>query len=168
VVDGTGKRIGQHVVETSGAALIECLRMIPGTRRVCIEEGTQSSWLYEILSPHVQEMIVMGFEAQHGPKSDERDAFGLAERLRIGAGGKRVFKDTGPYRVLRELARIHQMVVWDVVRVQSRLKSIYRSRGIDVAGKEVYRADAREVYLARLPQGARAAAHTLYTEYDVA
>jgi hypothetical protein len=32
-------------------ALVECLRMIPGQRHVCIEEGTQSTWLYEILLP---------------------------------------------------------------------------------------------------------------------
>jgi predicted NBD/HSP70 family sugar kinase len=53
VVDGSGKRVGQHVIETNGESLIECLRMIPGQRHLCMEEGTQSAWLYEILSPHV-------------------------------------------------------------------------------------------------------------------
>jgi len=31
-----------------------------------------------------------------GPKSDERDAFGLAEKLRQGKLERRVFKDLGP------------------------------------------------------------------------
>jgi hypothetical protein len=30
VVDSTGKHVGQHVVESNGAALVECLKMIPG------------------------------------------------------------------------------------------------------------------------------------------
>ena len=41
VVDGSGKRVGQHVIETNGESLIECLRMIPGQRHLCMEEGTQ-------------------------------------------------------------------------------------------------------------------------------
>ena len=55
VIDQAGKRLGQHVVETSGQALVECLQMIAGRKHVCIEEGTQSSWLYEILTPHADE-----------------------------------------------------------------------------------------------------------------
>jgi hypothetical protein len=43
-------------VETSGAALVDALRSVPGQRRLCLEEGTQSQWLYEILSPHVSEL----------------------------------------------------------------------------------------------------------------
>ncbi len=70
VVDGAGKRIGQHVIETNGASLVECLRMIPGPRHLCIEEGTQSAWLYEILSPHVQELAVVNVSDSHGQKSD--------------------------------------------------------------------------------------------------
>ena len=62
VVDGVGKRVGQNVIETNGESLVECLRMIPGPRHLCIEEGTQSAWLYEILSPHVQELAVVGVE----------------------------------------------------------------------------------------------------------
>jgi hypothetical protein len=84
VVDGTGKHVGQHVVETNGAALLECLKMIPGEPHVCIEEGTQSAWLYEILTPHAQDLAVVNVTESRGPKSDERDAFGLAEKLRVG------------------------------------------------------------------------------------
>jgi hypothetical protein len=83
VVDGSGKRVGQHVIETNGESLIEGLRMIPGQRHLCMEEGTQSAWLHEILSPHVQELAVVGVTDSRGPKSDERDAFSLAEKLRI-------------------------------------------------------------------------------------
>ena len=47
-------------------------------------KGTQSAWLYEILSPHVDEVVVAGVTKSRGQKSDRRDAYGLAEKLRTG------------------------------------------------------------------------------------
>jgi transposase len=166
VVDAAGKRVGEHVVETNGQALVECMRMIPGQRHVCIEEGTQSAWLYEILAPHAQQMVVTNVTDSRGQKSDQRDAFGLADKLRVGAIEHRVFKDVGAYRTLRELGRVHTMVVQDCVRVQNRIKSFMRSRGVAVEGKAVYSLEGRKEYLEKLPEGTRAAAATLYAEYD--
>jgi hypothetical protein len=53
--------------------------MIPGHKHLVIEEGLQSAWLYETLSPHVDEFVVAGITQSRGPKSDKRDAYGLAE-----------------------------------------------------------------------------------------
>jgi hypothetical protein len=39
--------------------------------------------------------------------------------LRQGAIKTRVFKNGGPYKALRELARTHRMVVRDVVRTKN-------------------------------------------------
>lgn len=166
VVNGKGKHVAQHVVETNGRALIDCIRLIPGRRHVCIEEGLQSAWLYEILAPHAEDMVVTRVGESRGQKSDERDAFGLAEKLRLGAIETRVFKDHGPYRKLRELARVHSMVVCDVVRVQNRLKSFLRSRGVASGGKAVYGESHRSALLKQLPAGTRAAVQTVYSEYD--
>lgn len=167
VVDSSGKHVGQHVVETNGAALVECLKLIPGERHVCLEEGTQSAWLYEILGPHAQDLAVVNVTESRGPKSDERDAFGLAEKLRQGNLEHRVFKELGPYRKLRELGRVYAMVVRDVVRVQNRIKSFMRSRGVEVAGQAVYSREGREAYVKKLPAGTREAVTTLYALYDV-
>jgi transposase len=134
---------------------------------VCLEEGTQSAWLYEILGPHVKDLAVVNVGESRGPKSDERDAFGLAEKLRQGKLERRVFKELGPYRKLRELARVYAMVVRDVVRVQNRIKSFMRSRGVEVAGKAVYGSEGREEYVEKLPAGTREAVTTLYALYDV-
>src|SRR5215510_12095610 len=86
VISEKGKRLGSQVVETNGRALITCLQQIPGRRHVCLEEGTQATWLYELLKPHVEEIVVLAVTESRGQKNDEIDAFGLAERLRIGAG----------------------------------------------------------------------------------
>ena len=47
--------------------------MIPGHKHLVYEEGLQSAWLYETLSPHVDELVVAGITQSRGPKSDKRD-----------------------------------------------------------------------------------------------
>ncbi len=166
VVGPSGRKLGSQVVETNGQALVEAIRAIPQPRHLCMEEGTQSAWLYEVLSPHVQELVVAGIAESRGPKSDARDAFGLAEALRIGAIATPVFKAPGRFALLRELGRTYSMLVRDVVRTQNRLKNLYRSRGVAVPGKTVYGEARREEFLTKLPVPARTAAILLYAELD--
>jgi transposase len=166
VISETGRRLSSHVVETNGQALVEQLKRIAGERHVVLEEGAQSTWLHEILTPHVEEVVVAVVSASKGQKNDERDAFGLAEQLRTGAIKRKVFKDLGAFRTLRELAHAHAMVVEDSTRVQNRIKALYRSRGIAVSGKGVYSAKDREEYLKKLPEASHGAALTLYAQYD--
>jgi len=66
VISQAGKRLQTAVVETNGRALVEAFRMIPGQKHLCLEEGTQSAWLYEILSPHVEEVAVAGVTKRRG------------------------------------------------------------------------------------------------------
>jgi len=120
VIGESGKRLGSYVVETNGQALVEQIKTIPGNKHVCLEEGTQSAWIYEILSPHATEVVVTMVPESRGQRDDQRDAFALAERLRTGAIERKVFKEAGEYKALRELGRTHAMVVQDVVRVQIR------------------------------------------------
>ena len=58
VVGQSGRKLSEQVVETNAKALIECIRSIPRPRHVCLEEGTQSAWLYEILSPHADGLVL--------------------------------------------------------------------------------------------------------------
>ena len=166
VVGPSGRRIGSQVVETSGQAVVEAIRAIPQPRHLCMEEGTQSAWLYEVLSPHVQELVVAAITESRGPKSDALDAFGLAEALRLGAIPTQVFKAPSRFTLLRELGRTYSTLARDVVRTQNRLKNVYRSRGVRVPGKSVYSATGREEFLTKLPAPARTAAALLYAELD--
>ena len=61
VVGPSGKRLGSYVVETNARALIEVLRGIPGSRHLCLEEGTLAGWLHEVLEPHVAELVGGGY-----------------------------------------------------------------------------------------------------------
>ena len=166
VLGPSGRKLRRDVVETSGAALVSYLRSIPGRKHLCLEEGTQSAWLYEILSPHVVEIVVAGITESRGQKSDELDAFRRAEELRTGTVKKPVFKAPRQFSRLRELSRVHGMLVRDVVRVQGRLKAMYRCRGVSTPGKRVYSPKGRETYLKKLPASCRWATATLHEAYD--
>ena len=130
IVGPSGKCLGSQVVETNARALIEVLRGIPRNRHLCLEEGTLSGWLYEVLEPHVEELTVAGVGKSRGPKTDKLDAFALAEKLRIGSLETRVYKNRGQFRRLGERAKSYDFLVGDTVRVKNRLKSVLRSRGV--------------------------------------
>jgi hypothetical protein len=155
-----------QVVETNAGALIRVLRGIGGTRHLCLEEGTHASWLYEVLSPHVEEIVVAGVSKSRGPKSDRLDAFGLAEQLRIGAVKRKVYKKRGEFGALGHRAKAYTLLVSDSVRVQNRIKSLFRSRGVAVAGKSGFRVVERETWLKKLPVSARPLAEFLMQEQD--
>ena len=167
VVGPSGKRLGSHVVETNARALIEVLRGIPKSRHMCLEEGTLTGWLHEVLEPHVEELVVTGVGKSRGPKSDKRDAFGLAEQLRIGAIKTRVYKGRGQFMRLGNLAKAYGFLVGDTVRVKNRLRSVLRSRGVGYgAGQSVYAKREREQWLGKLPEATMAQAGLLYEEHD--
>ncbi len=79
-VGPSGRRLHSQVVETNAGALIRVLRGIAGILHLCLEEGTHASWLYEVLSPHVEEIVVAGVG-----KSRARFPRGLWGTLSSGA-----------------------------------------------------------------------------------
>lgn len=166
VINAQGKRLGTHVIETNGAVLVEFLKTQTGAIHLCIEEGTQSAWLAEILSPHVERMVVTHVRWSNGQKSDAHDAFGLAERLRTGSLETNVYKQVGRFGKLRHLVRAHAMIVQDTVGVKNRIKALFRSRGVQVSGRSVYEITSRAERLRALPPSTRAAADLLFAQYD--
>jgi transposase len=166
VLGPSGRRLGCHVIETNGLALVEQIRSIPSPRHLCLEEGTQSAWLYELLSPHVDELVVANITTSQGPKSDAHDAFALAEALRIGAIESSVFKAPTRFALLRQLASTHTMLTREVVRTQCRIKALYRSRGISTAGQTIYSPAYRDAWLAKLPTSCRPSAVLLGAQLD--
>jgi transposase len=164
VVSSTGKKLQSKVVETKGNALVEAVKGIGGQVHLCIEEGTQSGWLYEVLHHRVKEFIVVGVpeKKQRGQKNDEVDAERLAQSLRLGAIGTRVYKDLGPYATLRAAVKTYGFMTEDLVRAENRLKAAYRSQGIPTPGTAIYSSEQRDEWLAKLPAKLRPAAECLH------
>ncbi len=166
IISEKGRKLRDFVVETNGQSLVEAIRMIPGHKHLAFEEGLQSAWLYETLNPHVDDIVVAGITTSRGQKSDKIDAYGLAEKRRVGSLGKQVFKAPRQFTRLRELSRIHMTLVSDTVRVQARIKSLYRSRGILVTGVNVYGLRHRKEWQSQLPSSIQTRATRLYDHLD--
>jgi transposase len=133
---------------------------------LCLEEGAQSAWLYEILEPYVEEIVVTMPTENRGPKDDLRDAWARAEELRIGAIRTRVYKAPQQLAGLRSAASTFRIATRDVVRVKNRLKAVLRSRGIR-ADSGVYDKESRGEWLQQLPAfGYRQAAEWHGRELD--
>jgi transposase len=85
----------------------------------------------------------------------------------VSGGVKRkVYKKRGEFGALGHRAKAYTLLVSDSVRVQNRIKSLFRSRGVAVAGKGVFSRAEREAWLKKLPVSARPLAELLMQEQD--
>ena len=165
VMGPSGKRLKSMVVETNGAALVEAVKSIPGRVHLCLEEGTQSAWLHELLSPHVAEVVVAVAPENKGPKDDLRDAWARANELRTGSIKTRVYKAPLHLAALRNAVRGYGFAVRDVVRAMNRLRSVFLSRGVSV-NDGIYNAKGRVRWLGKLTPPHRRLAEWLGRQLD--
>ena len=125
VLNGAGKLVMESIVETKASTLLDFLHGLRGELHVTLEEGTWAAWLYDVLKPHVREVVVCNPRRnallKEGSKSDKVDARKLAELLRAGLL-RAVYHGENGLRTLRELARSYLTVSKDLGRVMSRLR----------------------------------------------
>ncbi len=118
VMGPSGRRLGEYVVETNAKVLIERMRSIAGDKYVCMEEGTQSEWLCEILNAHAKEAVVTQPLRRAGSKNDAIDAWALADLLRRDAVERSVFKSPRTLTQLRQAARGYVAMRQDMIRAK--------------------------------------------------
>src|SRR5260370_10923266 len=108
VLNGEGKLVMESIVETKVSTLLDFLHGLRGELHVTLEEGTWAAWLYDVLKPHVAELVVCNPRRnallKEGSKSDKIDARKLAELLRSGML-RAVYHGEHGLGTLRELAR---------------------------------------------------------------
>jgi transposase len=170
VLNSSGKQIMETIVETKASSILEFIHGLRGELHVTWEEGTWAAWLYDLLQPQVQEVVVCNPRRnallKEGSKSDKVDARKLADLLRTGML-RPVYHGENGLRTLRELARSYQTISKDLTRVMNRLKALYRGWGIACAGTQVYAPRYREEWLNKIPQaGVRRRAELLYQQLD--
>ncbi len=164
VMDSRGKVVMESILETKAATLLEFLAGLRGTLSVTFEEGTWAAWLYDLLKPHVQKLVVCNPRKtallKDGNKNDRIDARKLAELLRLD-NLKPVYHGETGVRMLRELARSYLTLVKDLTRVMNRLKA-------PCAGRDVYYTRHRAQWLSKIREaGVRRRAEHLYQQLDM-
>jgi hypothetical protein len=169
VREESGRVIARSVFATEESAILEFFGGMRGSVQVTFEEGTQAQWLYDLLAPKVDRVLVCDRrgEKKQGNKGDERDADHLSNDLR--RGNLRAVYHGSTHRVaLKELARAYLNLVEDSTRTMQRLKSLFRARGIEARGLVVYQSKNRSEWLAKLPDRAVCfRAQMLYGQLDV-
>jgi len=58
VMDSRGKVVMECILETKAATILEFFAGLRGTLLVTFEEGTWAAWLYDLLKPHVAQLVV--------------------------------------------------------------------------------------------------------------
>jgi len=170
VQNESGKLVMETIVETKASSILQFIHGLRGELHVTWEEGTWAAWLYDLLQPQVQHIVVCNPRRnallKEGSKSDKVDAQKLADLLRTGML-RPVYHGEHGLRTLRELARSYQTIGKDLTRVMNRLKAVYRAWGIACGGPQVYAPRYREEWLNKLPQaGVRRRAELLYEQLD--
>jgi len=153
VVDSTGKLVKESILETKASAILEFFLGLRANVHVTFEEGTWAAWLYDLLKPHVTNVVVCNprknAPLNDGNNGDETDARKLAELLRGNFLSTVYHGETGT-RTLKELTRSYIAISKDLVRVMNRIKALYRGRGIACAGTLVYAPRHRSEWLDRI------------------
>jgi transposase len=170
VLNGRGELVMETIVETKASSILQFLHGLHGELHVTWEEGTWAAWLYDLLQPQAEEVVVCNPRRnallKEGSKSDKVDARKLADLLRTGML-RPVYHGENGLRTLRELGRSYQTISKDLTRVMNRLKALYRGWGIPCAGTQVYAPRYREEWLSKIVQaGVRRRAELLYQQLD--
>jgi transposase len=171
VLNQEGRQVGEHIVPTDGAAVLEFIQGLRGTVQVTLEETTQSAWLYDLLQRHVSKIVVSNPRKnallKAGNTNDKLAARQLAELLRAGMLSP-VYHGQNSARELQELGRAYTVLTEDSTRVMARLKAIYRGQALGTAGKGLYSRRRREEWLQllRKEHGLRQRAEYLFQQMD--
>src|ERR1700719_959668 len=106
VLNGSGKQVMETIVETKTSSILQFIHGLRGELHVTWEEGAWAAWLYDLLQPQVEEILVCNPRRnallKEGSKSDKVDARKLADLLRAGLL-RAVYHGENGLRTLQEL-----------------------------------------------------------------
>jgi transposase len=170
VRNSAGKLVMECVIETKASTILQFFQGLSGSLQVTFEEGTWAAWLYDLLKPHVSDLVVCNPRRnallKEGSKSDRIDARKLAELLRQGSLSA-VYHGEHGLRMLKELSRSYLTISKDLGRVMNRLKALYRSWAIPCAGTQVYAPRHRSEWLSKIREaGVCRRAELYYQQLD--
>jgi transposase len=147
VLSSTGQLVMESIVETKASSILQFIHGLRGELHVTWEEGTWAAWLYDLLQPQVEQVLVCDPRRnalfKEGNKSDKIDARKLADLLRTGML-RSVYHGERGLRTLRELGCSYRTISQDLNRVMNRIKALYRGWSIPCVGTQVYALRYRE------------------------
>jgi len=166
VIKETGEQVLQETFDTSEANLLRFLRKIEGKKYLTFEETYSSQWLYLLLKPEVDHLIVCNptfIPKRPGAKTDYLDALHLAQQLRAG-NLKPVYHDDSKWMSLRILVNNYSDLVDSIVATKNRLKALFRSYGLNTDESNFY---SNKDQISSLPnEAAKFVAASLFSQME--
>jgi len=140
VLDSKGCEKDSSQIETNGRLIKNYLRSFTGKKIVTFEESELSSWLFDIIRPEAEEVLVcnpVAIKDYTKKKTDKLDSRKLARLLR-GGFLVPVYHDGSKREKFRHLISGYNALVEDAVRMKNRYKSIFRKSGNKQTGTKIY------------------------------
>lgn len=136
----TGECVHVPKVANTPAAITEAFAGLPAPRQGAMEAGTHAVALHRVLAPYFETLLIVAPHTvwdrrrDRRPKTDTRDAQGLAEKLAKGEL-RGIYLPDDAVRELRALVRGKLQVTQDITRLVNQLYAHVRAWGIAVEKK---------------------------------
>lgn len=140
VVRENGDIVLRETFPTTEGNLVGFLSKIEGEKHLTFEECTLAQWLYLILKPEVDHLLICNpvyIAKKAGAKTDFRDALHLAQELRTNHL-KPVYHDGSKWMELRALVNSYSALVDNIVATKNRVKALFRSFGLPTDEGDFY------------------------------
>ena len=143
VSDAKGCEIDNVTMETNGKLIKSYLRSIEGCKKLTFEECELSRWLFGIISPEVDELIICNPVANRDYKKAKTDKLDARKPAKLLRGGflSPVFHDGSDRERFRSLMSSYQDIVDEGIRIKNRYKSLFRKNGQRIKGTKLYNDD---------------------------
>jgi transposase len=171
-LDDEGRMLRNMKFPTSEAKLIAAVAGLPGEVHIHLEASELAGWVRSVLHGRVARIVVSHAKANawiaNDPlKCDRRDAFKLAELLRLGRVHEVYYPEDESRRLFKYLVQHYDDVTEQEIRLKLKIKARLRAQGIIIKGRGVYGARGRLLALEQIPApAARQMIEQLYSVLD--
>jgi transposase len=169
-LNGEGKKVKEVVLHTEPDLLLGEINSLDGRVRFAMEESNLARWLFELLEPAVDEVIVcdpkrnkFGDERR---KSDAVDALGLAELNYMGKL-KPIYHGSAVHTELREIVKSYCRCNKQRTNAMNAIRGVLAHFGSWGQSAALFGPE-REIWLKAVPdRGALLRLHNLFAEFDL-
>ena len=171
--DGTQRRFWR--LPTQAEKLLAQVQAIAASdKRLALEESNLARWLWQLLRPHVQQLVVCDARhnkliSSHPNKKDERDAFNLARLFRLSELKPVWQVPTDGRALFKSAAQSYEEAVLRQTQLKQQIKSTFQHWGLFPTGTRLYSEAGRGAWMKKLPHAdLRAQVELLYASMEQA
>ena len=151
-LDKDGTVVADRKFLTSETNLIAAVETLQGEVRVHLEASELTGWIRSVLQPHVARVVVShpktnAWITKDPLKRDQRDAFKLADLLRMNRVHEVYYPATDDRRLFKQLVQHYEDLTRSQAQLKVRIKARLRQQGLIVRGDAIYRPMHRERWL---------------------